>query len=370
MKKKYKVLIIIAVVLIVFRLILPFIVLHYANKTLSNMPGYYGHIDDIDISLILGAYEIKDIFINKLDSATQKESDFFNAKSIDLSIAWPALFKGSIVGELDFHSPTLVFIKTNTALQELKADTTDFRNLLKSFMPLKVNKVAVDNGTFIYKDFNTKPNLDLKLTNASVLALNLTNVVNEDVKLPSTLTAKADIYDGIFILNMQLNALAETPTFDLNASLKNTHLPKLNDFFKAYGHFDVTDGDFSLYTELAAADGAFVGYLKPIIVNLNVVGPEDKEDPILQKIWEHTVGGLGAVLKNQRENQVATKVDMNGTFDNPDISGLEVILQVLRNAFIQALLPTIDNEINIKSVNDDEQTKRKPFWKRKAAEKQ
>ena len=75
MKKKYKVLIIIAVVLIVFRLILPFIVLHYANKTLSNMPGYYGHIDDIDISLILGAYEIKDIFINKQIISTTARTD-------------------------------------------------------------------------------------------------------------------------------------------------------------------------------------------------------------------------------------------------------------------------------------------------------
>jgi hypothetical protein len=29
------------------------------------MKGYYGHIDDIDVSLYRGAYQINDMFINK-----------------------------------------------------------------------------------------------------------------------------------------------------------------------------------------------------------------------------------------------------------------------------------------------------------------
>ena len=61
MKKKYKILICIVVLLIAIRIVLPYIVLHYANKTLANMKGYYGHIDDIDLSLYRGAYIINDI---------------------------------------------------------------------------------------------------------------------------------------------------------------------------------------------------------------------------------------------------------------------------------------------------------------------
>jgi hypothetical protein len=62
------------------------------------------------------------------------------------------------------------------------------------------------------------------------------------------------------------------------------------------------------------------------------------------------VGGAGFVFKNQKENQVATKVPMEGTFKNPQTNVLEALWEVLRNAFIQALVPRIDYEININSV--------------------
>jgi hypothetical protein len=73
------------------------------------MKGYYGHIQDIDLSLYRGAYIIKDIYLNKTDSVTKKQTDFFKAKKIDLSIEWGAIFHGSIVGKLKFDSPDAAF---------------------------------------------------------------------------------------------------------------------------------------------------------------------------------------------------------------------------------------------------------------------
>lgn len=354
MKKKYKILLGVLALLIVIRICLPYIVLHFANKKLADMPGYYGHIEDIDLALIVGAYTIKDIYLNKVDSVSDKQTDFFKSRTIELSIEWPALFKGRIVGELFFESPELIFTKNKTEIADIKGDTTDFRNLLKSFMPLKVNRVEVNNGIIEYRDPSTNPPLDLSLKQTYVLALNLSNVVNDSILLPSTVTAKAMLYGGEFIFNMKLNALAPEPTFDLNASLKNTELAQLNDFFRAYGNFDVTSGEFGMYTEVAAKEGKFVGYVKPLLKNLNVVGPDDKKDNLTQKLWERLVGGVGVLFQNQRTDQLATKVQMEGNFDNPQISIFDAIWQVIRNAFIQALIPSIDNEINISSVGEIE----------------
>ena len=47
------------VILIAFRIALPYIVLNYVNRQLTLIDGYYGHVDDIDISLYRGAYTIK-----------------------------------------------------------------------------------------------------------------------------------------------------------------------------------------------------------------------------------------------------------------------------------------------------------------------
>ena len=137
---KYKILLIIICVLVVIRLILPKVVLHYSNKTLANMEGYYGHISDIDISLYRGAYQINNIYIDKLDSAKNEHDKFFSAKVIDLSVDWKSLFKGSIVGEMVFEFPSIYFTKDKVEITEIQKDTNDFRKILNDFMPLSVNR--------------------------------------------------------------------------------------------------------------------------------------------------------------------------------------------------------------------------------------
>jgi hypothetical protein len=350
MKTKYKILIGVVVLLIVIRLILPYVVLHYANRTLANMKGYYGHIENIKLSVYRGAYNVKNIYLNKIDPISKKQTRFFKSREIDLSIEWKALFHGSIVGKLYFNSPVFIFTKDKVEFGALKKDTTDFRKLLKSFMPLKVNRFAVDDGAIHYVDSSSKPAVDVSLEKTRVVALNLSNATNNKVELPSSLTAHASVYEGTLDLNVQLNALAENPTFDLKTEIKNTNLVLLNDFLKAYGKFDVARGKFSLYTEIAAKGGKFKGYVKPIIKDLKVLGPKDKNDSFFQLMWESIVGGTGFVLKNQKANQVATKIPIEGTFKNPKTNTIEALWKVLSNAFIQALIPNIDYEININSV--------------------
>src|SRR5687768_2717590 len=110
-KRRLRIFLAIVVLLVIIRLILPYVVLHFANKSLAEMKGYYGHIDDIDLHIYRGAYKIKKIYINEVDSVSKKQTEFFDADEIDLSVEWKALFKGSIVGELEVHKPTVRFTK-------------------------------------------------------------------------------------------------------------------------------------------------------------------------------------------------------------------------------------------------------------------
>lgn len=352
MKRIYKILIGILLVLIILRLILPYVVLYFANDRLTKVKGYYGHIEDIDLALIRGAYTIKEIYLNKKDTVSQQQTEFFKSQKIDLSVEWAALFHGGIKGELVFDTPKLIFTKDKVELQEVAADTTDFRKLLKDFMPLQINRFEVNNGEIHYIDYTSNPKVDIFMRETYILALNLSNVSDKDTLLPSTVKAHASLYEGTLDFNMRLDALAEQPTFDLNAELKNTNLVLLNDFLKTYGNFDVNKGTFGLFTEVSAKEGKFKGYVKPIIKELDVVGIEDQKDNFIRKLWESLVGGVGTVFKNQPRDQVATKVQMEGSFQNPDIQTLDAIWQVLRNAFIQALMPSIDYEININSVDE------------------
>ncbi|MHB8581322.1 MAG: DUF748 domain-containing protein [Ignavibacteriaceae bacterium] len=364
MKKKYIILISVLAFFLIVRIILPYVVLHYANKTLTEMNGYYGHIDDIDLSLYRGAYIIHNIYLNKVDAVSKKQTEFSKSRDVDLSIEWGAIFHGSLVGKMVFDSPVLIFTKNKTELSQVRKDTSDFRILLGHFMPLKVNRFEIFNGAIHYVDKTSTPKVDISLKRTHMLALNLSNVINSNVELPSTVTAQASVYGGSLNYNMKLNALANKATFELNAELKNTNLVLINDFLRAYGNFDVEKGKLSLYTEMAAKGGKFIGYVKPMITDLQVLGPKDTNDTFSHKLWEYIVGGVGVIFKNQKENQIATKIRIEGDFNNPQTYTLDAVLEVLRNAFVQALLPGIDHEININSLG-----KKKPVDKRSFLQK-
>jgi len=347
----HKILIIIIVVLVVLRILLPYILLNYCNKSLSELKGYYGHIQDIDVSLYRGAYQINNMYLNKVDASTHKQTNFFKVNNIDLSVEWRALFHGRLVGELVFNSPKLIFTKDRTEISDVKKDTNDFRKVLKDFMPLKVNRFEVNNGSIHYVDAGAKPKVDISVEQAHILAENLKNVEDNKTELPSPITATGNVYGGTLSLNMKMDALAQKTRFDLNAEIKNANLVSLNDFLKAYGGFDVNKGTFGLYTEFAAKNGKYKGYVKPVIKDLDVVGPEDRKDKFFHKVWENIVGAAGEILNNPKKNQIATKIPIEGNLAGSNTDIIEMIWELLRNAFIQALMPSIDNQININSLN-------------------
>lgn len=354
-KKKgrvWKIILLTLVVLIAIRIALPYIVLHYANKTLAEMDGYYGHVEDVDLHIYRGAYQLDSLYINKVDSVSGDQTEFFSAYKIDLSVEWEALLDGRIVGELDFRSPKLVFTKDKAEPGNVAKDTNDFRKLLKDFMPLKVNRFEVFNGSIHYVDETAQPKIDISLDSTHILAYNLTNAAKIGDTLPSTVTASAYAYEGELSFKMKLDPLAEDPTFDLEAEMKHLNLVLLNDYLKTYGNFDINKGTFGLFTEFAAKEGKFAGYVKPIIKNLDVVGPEDKDDKFFERIWESVVGAAGVIFKNQKKEQVATKVPIEGEFDNASVNSWEAIFELLKNAFIQALLPQIDQQVNIETVDE------------------
>ena len=350
MKKPLKITLIVIIVLICVRLILPYVILHFANKNLASIPGYFGHIEDIDLALIRGAYRIDSIYLNKKDTITNKQTKFFSASAIDLSLEWGALFHGAIVGELIFERPNLRFTREKVEPKDVEKDSTDLKDLKEDFMPLQVNRFEILNGNVRYLDGTSNPKVDIWMTNMHAVATNLRNSYDSLKLLPAKVIARAKVYEGEFTFNMNINPLAKKPTFDLNAELKDTNLVLLNDFFKAYAKIDVNKGKFGMYTEVAAKEGAFKGYIKPIIKDLDVVGHEDRHDNIFRKMWEGLVGLVGQVFKNQPEDQVATKIPFEGRLDNPDTNIWVTIVNVLQNAFIQAIQPSIDSEINIASV--------------------
>jgi hypothetical protein len=347
-----RVLIVVIGVILIINFSLEYILLKVVNKKLQELDGYEGHVEDIDLHLWRGAYQIEGIEINK--TGGKIPFPFFSADVIDLSVEWSAIFKGEIVGEIVAEHPVVNFVKGPTPETSQTKAGKDWTQVVDDLMPLTINRFEILNGQVTYRDFHSSPKVDLLMKDIHVLAENLSNVNENQDLLPGTVTATANTYGGNVKLNMKLDALNKIPTFDMNAELKDLNLVQLNDFLKAYGKFDVQKGTFSVYTEAAARNNKITGYAKPVIKDLDVVEWKDeKEDPLGQKILETLIGFGGWIFKNKTEDQVATEIDFEGSLDNPEISIWEIVGEALRNAFIQALYPSIENSINIAKVGEN-----------------
>ncbi len=337
------------VLLIAVRIALPYILLRLVNKELQHIPGYTGHVEDIDVALIRGAYKIKKIKLEKTGGMVPVP--FFSAPLVDLSLQWEALFHGRIVGKIEVDQPVLNFVKGPTEETSQTKIDSSWTDVVKKLMPLKLNKFEVVEGQIHYRDFHSKPSFDIYTKEVHILAENLSNAEKNKELLPSTITASADVYGGKATASMKMDALARTPTFDGKAKLEGMNLDNLNNFIDAFAKFDIKSGEISIYTEAAAKNGRIIGYTKPIIKNLKVVNWEKDKNKPLKVAYEAVVGAVAWVFKNHGKEQQATRVEFEGNIKNPNIDIWELIWQVLKNAFIQALYPSLENSVSINSLD-------------------
>lgn len=348
-------LIVFIVVLIGIRIALPYIVLYYANKKLASLDGNYGHIEDVDLQLYRGAYVIKNIFIKKVDG--KDTTDFFYCPRIDLSLEWNEVRQKKLVGSVRFEQPVLKYTLNKTIGKGAKKDSTNFLQLVRDFMPVRINHFSVHEGQIHYIDVREKYNVDLPMTHVMLEGEGLTNEPQQGVKLPANIVMRSSLYDGNLQVLCKLDPLNDTPTFDLNAVMTKTNLINLNPMFRAYADFDVEKGTMAMYTEVAAKGGEFTGYVKPLIKDVDIVDLTKDEGSLPQIAWEAFLGTTVSLLTNPTHEQFATKVPFNGKFNEARVNILEAVLAILRNAFVHALRPSLDNSVSIDSVGKQEEKK-------------
>jgi hypothetical protein len=88
------------------------------------------------------------------------------------------------------------------------------------------------------------------------------------------------------------------------------------------------------------------GYVKPLFSNLKVYSYEqDKKKPVLKQAYQMAVGAVSHIFRNPSTKEVATQVNVAGNLKSPDVSTWQAILQLIQNAFVQAILPGFDRQV-------------------------
>ncbi|MFK0271727.1 DUF748 domain-containing protein [Pseudomonas asiatica] len=328
------------VLLVALHLALPYLVRDYLNDKLADMGDYRGQVADVDLAWWRGAYKINGLKIVK--TSGKVPVPLLDAPLIDLSVSWRSLwYDKAVVAKVTFVRPELNFVDGGSKQASQTGQGTDWRQQLEKLLPITLNEVRVDNGVLTFRNFNSKPPVNLKATQLDANIRNLTNVRDKKGRRDASLDASALLLgDAKVESRATFDPFSDFDDFQFRLRATGIELRKLNDFSGAYGKFDFNAGHGDLVIEAQAQNGRLTGYIKPLLRDVDVFNwhqdVQEEDKGFLRSVWEALVGATQTVLKNQPKNQFATRVELNGSVRKQDISAFEAFLQILRNGFIRA----------------------------------
>ena len=346
-----KLLLAILAALLVLRAALPYGVKWYVNRVLADIPGYYGRIDDIDIKLWRGAYEVHGLEFVKLNGKVR--DPLFSARVIAIAVDWRALFQGKLATSIELDRPVFTVVKGATEETSQTSVDAKWQTQVQKLYPFEINRLVARDGALVFKNLAMKPPLDASLDQLQLEVANLTNATEgqglfADGRLRARLLKSAQLEADV-----KMDPLSDPWEADLDAKILALPLTALNPFADAYGSFDFQKGTGSLYFENVSREGRYKGYFKLILEGVDVVDWEkEKKDSLGRKLWESLVGGAFEVLENQPHDRFAVRLPVEGDMRGADFHVWSAVKSIFANAFVRLMPKKLENSLNFKSLGE------------------
>ena len=203
----------------------------------------------------------------------------------------------------------------------------------------RIEHLEVTKSTFGFVNQAARPAYRLQMTDTNLTIEHLGNQ-RRDGPAVARLTGQL-MGRGETDLTVTLQPRPGSADVDVTAQIEGADLVRLKDLVRAYGGFEITAGEFSVYSELRMKGGAIDGYVKPLFRGVKV-GTDDEavaEKGFGHRLYSGLVGIGAKVLKNRLRGEVATVVPISGRVDSPKVARWETVGRLLQNAFVKPLVP-------------------------------
>lgn len=331
-------------IVLMSRAFAPEVITWYVNRTINRSVQYAGRIDDVDLSLWRGAYQIKNVRLIKKGGNTP--APLFECRNIDLAVDWGALMGGQVVGVIRIDAPQINFVDGPSDRGDQVGGGGPWLGMIRDLFPFEINRAEIANGSVHFRAPQAQPPVNVYIDSVQATVNNLRNIQSEIDPLLATINLQGTAMGHAPVeLNIRFDPFSYYPTFTLGARVVGLRVTELNDLAKAYGGVDFESGYFDLVVAADCTEGRMEGYAKPLFRNLKVLDiPKDMtEDNVLAFFWESLVGATTGLLQNPPRDQFGTRIPFSGTLQAPQPDVLVSVGNVLRNAFVRAYLPQLDH---------------------------
>jgi hypothetical protein len=340
-KKKFYIPVSILALLIVIRIILPSILLHEANKYLSEFsPTYYLHMEDLDISILRGAYRFEDV-VGKLKGDNKQ---FLSISSVDVSIAWRHVFRGRIVTDIVTDNLDFLFLKDMSKLNPpSKKEAKDVKDTL---FPVKVESVDLRRAQIVFEEY---PSLDdksrLKIENINGKVTNLTPSEGNPLSNFNLSASLQGQSPTVFV--GELNLMKKPMLWDVDVELKDFNMTSLNPVLKRKLPLTFTKGTLDLFVEAQNDDKTIKGYIKPFLKDVDVIANKEQFVGVKHFVIEILTALGNLILRDSKTKSVATYFDFtyDGAFHANTGQGIS---KAIEHGFDRKLKEGIEDKYHMK----------------------
>jgi hypothetical protein len=199
-----------------------------------------------------------------------------------------------------------------------------------------------------FHNFVSRPKVDLKMTDVDGTASNLTNVEREQGSRVARFHATAQVLGKAPLeTRARFDPLEDHGDFSFDLRVSHVDLTRANALARAYAGLDLASGEGDFTMQLEARDGQLKGYAKPLFHHLQVFSwkqdvEQEHENPF-KLAWEAVAQAVTSIFKNHDKDQFATRIPISGAIDDKKLGTFPAIINVLRNAFVKAYTPQLEN---------------------------
>jgi len=340
---------------------LPSIIKAQINKALQTQPKYSGKVSRVQVQLIRGKVIIHELIFHKPQSVDDNLRIDLLAPHIICTFRWRQLLRRKLDLTIIVEKP-LIGITSLSSTKPEREDTNQamilsLKEPLSSMMPFTVDAKIYNGAVKFVKSGD--PDFVTEITG---LEVSVDQFNNQKATQPCSINITGILYEGKAVINSMLYPMASALQLNADLEIRSVNLVLLNDLFRKFAKIDLNKGTLDVDSQISVNDNMFKGHITPILKDLDFIGAEDRNDNIFRRIWERIVAAGVQLLQNNREDQLASRIPIEGRLDDPKINIPAMIGEILKNAFFKPLRPSLENVIDVPGFINVARKKSKTFF--------
>lgn len=342
---------IIVLILGAIRLILPMAALAGLNYVLRNkIEDYTGKAKDLDLAILRGAVKVDDLHLERRD---KPETFQVNVAAIKFNLSIQSLFNKKAIAEIHIDKPEMMLTEIPPKKPPEPDDLTFAeirKKLAESKWSSEISKFEIRNASI--KFVMPKAKVPFSVSKIDVDVSNLHFSPDTEWQLADFIVKGVLQGQGKMHINGKLQPMALPPMADVNFTLVDFDVKRLNGLLLLFLPMDITRGKISVYSEAASEKGYSNGYAKVFFDDIDVVENKQKF-----KSGRHVLIEAGSafgnwVLKNRKEKTLAVNVPFKIKHDDLDIDKSKAFWSTIKNKRDE-LDRKLDNSISFAQNRND-----------------